>query len=217
MHIRAITMLVVVLIFAFTAAAADAPRPAPSVCTYEMQVWSVSQKGSVMKQKVRHPYNELTPEEIDAATKCTVCSEDQEFVSIPPLQPFPVCYRIAPRVRRALSYLMQKGAPIHTVVGYHVIKSRGSVDRNGNRTGLSNHSFGTAIDINPEQNGLYDNCVKFNRECRLLRGGEWRPGTPGTLEQDGEIVTTLQQEGFRWGGEIAGRQKDFMHFSLTGY
>ncbi len=25
------------------------------------------------------------------------------------------------------------------------------------------------------------------------------------------------QAGFKWGGEIAGKQKDFMHFSLTGY
>jgi len=23
-------------------------------------------------------------------------------------------------------------------------------------------------------------------------------------------------EGFKWGGEIEGRQKDFMHFSLSG-
>ncbi len=64
---------------------------------------------------------------------------------------------------------------------------------------------------------MYDNCVQLGPECRLLRGGEWRPGMPGTLEKDGEIVNMLKSAGFRWGGEIAGRQKDFMHFSLTGY
>jgi len=116
-----------------------------------------------------------------------------------------------------MEYLLKKGAPIHTVVGYHVVKSRGPVDHAGNRTGFSNHSFGTAIDINPDQNGLYDNCITFGPECRLLRGGDWRSGIPGTLEKDGDIVNTLKQEGFYWGGEIAGKQKDFMHFSLTGY
>jgi hypothetical protein len=98
-----------------------------------------------------------------------------------------------------------------------VIKSRGAADGNGNRIGFSNHSFGTAIDINPEQNGLYDNCITFGPQCRLLRGGEWRPGTPGTLDKNGDIVTLFKQAGFQWGGEIVGKQKDFMHFSLTGY
>ena len=106
---------------------------------------------------------------------------------------------------------------IHTIEGYRVVKSRGPVDGKGNRTGFSNHSYGTAIDINSEQNGLYDNCITFGPQCRLLRGGEWRPGTQGTLDTKGDIVVQFKQEGFRWGGEIEGKQKDFMHFSLSGY
>ena len=206
-------LVILFILLCNVSAAADMPAK----CSYETSIWNVIEKRSVSAKKVEHAYSELIPEEIDPATGCTVCSEDQELVSVPPLQPFHVCYRIAPRVRRVLSHLMQKGAPIKTVVGYRVIKSRGAVDGNGNRTGFSNHSFGTAIDINPELNGLYDDCVEFGPQCRLLRGGEWRPGVAGTLEKDGDIVTSFKQERFKWGGEIAGKQKDFMHFSLTGY
>ncbi len=214
-------MSMIVRILTIAAALAIAPfltaEAAPAACTYELQAWNVHQKGTITIKKVSHSYDELTPEEVDAVTKCTVCSEDQVLISIPGIEPFSLCSRIAPGVQRVLSYLKMQGAPVRTVVGYHVIKSRGPVDGNGNRTGFSTHSFGTAIDVNPEQNGLYDNCIRFGPQCRLLRGGEWMPGVPGTLEKDGDIVTAIRREGFRWGGEIEGRQKDFMHFSLTGY
>jgi len=85
------------------------------------------------------------------------------------------------------------------------------------RTQYSYHSFGVAIDINAEQNGLYGNCVTFSDACQLRRGGPWRPGRPGTITLGDPIYDGLTDIGLRWGGEIAGRQKDFMHFSLTGY
>lgn len=182
-----------------------------------MLVWNVNQKGSVLKKIVQRFREDLTPQETDFATGCTVCSEDQVLINISPLAPFSVCYKVATRVRGVLEDLLRRGTPILTVVGYRVIKSRGPVDSDGNRTELSNHSFGTAIDINPDLNGLYDNCVKFGPQCRLLRGGEWRTGVPGTLERDGDVVLAFKAAGFRWGGEIEGKQKDFMHFSLTGY
>jgi len=189
----------------------------PRKCTYQVQTWNVHEKRSVLASKVEHPYSELSPEEIDPETGCSVCSEDQDLISIPQLPSFSICYKLAPRVRAVLKDLAGKGAPIGTIIGYHVIKSRGVVDNKGNRTGFSNHSFGTAIDINPEQNGLYDNCISFGRDCRLSRGGEWRPGAPGALDKNNDIVTLFKQARFQWGGEIAGKQKDFMHFSLTGY
>jgi hypothetical protein len=191
-------------------------RPS-SACTYEMQIWNVNDKRSVVTKSVEHSYSDLRQEEIDPATGCTVCSEDQELIKLPSLPPFSVCFKLAPKVKFVLRDMLKRGALIRTVVGYHVIKSRGPVDGNGNRTGFSNHSFGTAIDINPELNGLYDSCIEFGPQCRLLRGGEWRPGTPGTLDKNSEIVSLFKQAGFQWGGEIAGKQKDFMHFSLTGY
>lgn len=192
-------------------------RPLPAACTYETQRWSVALKRSVDARTVSHPYSELTGEEVDPATGCTVCSEDQERVVVPPLEPFFLCHTIAATVRAALEGLVRSGAPVFEVVGYHVIRSRGPVDGAGNRTGFSNHSYGTAVDVNPELNGLYDHCLEFGPRCRLVRGGEWRPGVRGTLEEGGDIVRAFKSAGLRWGGEIPGRQKDFMHFSMTGY
>jgi hypothetical protein len=212
-----ITILITLFIFSIAARPRAGTRLLPSTCTYEMQVWNVNRKKSNGMRKVTHPYASLAPDERDPATGCTVCSEDQESITIPHLPKFSVCCQLAPRVRSLLEMAMKRGALIHTIEGYRVVKSRGGVDRAGNRTEFSNHSFGTAIDINPEQNGLYDNCITFGPDCHLLRGGRWRVGAPGTLEKDSDVVVLFEQEGFRWGGEIEGRQKDFMHFSLTGY
>jgi D-alanyl-D-alanine carboxypeptidase-like protein len=210
-------MLCMTVIPLLASGAVAETRPLPSACTYEMQVWNVNTKSSLDLKKIQHSYHDLRSEEIDPETGCTVCSEDQVLIDIRPLAHFFVCYKIAPRVRDTVLSLSLKGAPIKTITGYRVIKSRGAADENGNRTAFSNHSFGTAIDINAEQNGLYDNCIEFGPQCRLLRGGEWRPGTPGTLDKNNDIVVLLKREGFRWGGEIAGKQKDFMRFSMTGY
>jgi hypothetical protein len=182
-----------------------------------MQVWNVSLRRTSGARKVRHAYDDVVSAEIDKATGCTVCSEDQVTINVPPLPEFLMCYKLAPRVYSLVRDLVQKGAPIRTIRGYRVIRSRGPIDANGDRTGFSNHSYGTAIDINQEQNGLYDNCISFGPQCRLLLGGEWRPGEPGTLTVDDDIIRSFITAGFKWGGEIAGKQKDFMHFSLTGY
>jgi hypothetical protein len=50
----------------------------------------------------------------------------------------------------------------------------------------------------------------------LILGGAWRPGTRGALTQKSPVVLRLKQLGLSWGGELAGLQKDFMHFSLSG-
>ena len=187
------------------------------MCTYQTFKWNVNLRSSVGHDMIRHPYNDLTPEEIGSTTGCSVCEEDQETISMPPLSPFRVCKVFAPVVRKTLLKLIQQGEPIYEVVGYHVGRTRGKTDIDGNRTKFSNHSYGIAIDINPQLNGLYDHCVRFGPDCRLIRGGPWRPGQPGTLTSESPIVKAMKAAGFRWGGEIEGNQKDFMHFSITGY
>lgn len=186
-------------------------------CTYQTFTWNVSLRKAVDYESVRHPYNNLKPEEVDTLTGCTVCEEDQEIIHIQPLSPFRICKKIAPAVKETLTNLIQSGEPIYEVIGYRVGMTRGEADFNGNRTGFSNHSYGTAIDINPMQNGLYDNCVNFGINCKLIRGGPWLQGQPGTLTSESRIVKAMKAAGFQWGGEIKGKQKDFMHFSLTGY
>ena len=124
---------------------------------------------------------------------------------------------LAPQLERVLRRLLRDGEPIVQVIGYRVGKTRGEVDAAGLRTGFSNHSYGVAIDVNPESNGLYGECIEFGPGCRLIRGGHWDPNNREALRADGAIVTELEAIGLRWGGEIEGWQKDFMHFSISGY
>ncbi len=194
-----------------------APAGADDLCTYKQWRWNVARKSAVQLASVAKPRSRLTAAEVDVATGCTVCREDQETVQLPGLAPFAVCKRIAARVRGALLAIQSQGVPLRQVVGYRVGLTRGALDAAGNRTGFSHHSYGIALDINPEHNGLYTDCERFGVHCRLLRGGPWRPGRdPLSLPADGSAVRALAAIGLRWGGNLAGRQKDFMHFSPGG-
>lgn len=129
-----------------------------------------------------------------------------------------MCKLIAPQVKGAFLELQRRGAQIKSVVAYRVGRSRGNIDSNGNRSGFSNHSYGVALDINAEHNGLYTQCERFGPHCVLSRGGVWQPGNdPYSLSSTSDIVRVFKANGLKWGGEIAGQQKDFMHFSPSGY
>jgi hypothetical protein len=187
-------------------------------CHYQDWRWNVIQKSVVQRIQVVKPYAEITTEEHDPLSGCSVCREDQQAITIQGLPEFLVCKKIASQIQNSLQQLIRNGEKINSVIGYRVGRTRGPVDAQGNRTEFSNHSFGIAIDINTEHNGLYNNCVHYNAQCRLTRGGPWLPGKdPFSLEANGKIVNLFKAAGFKWGGEIAGQQKDFMHFSLTGY
>lgn len=193
------------------------PGQADMACTYETFTWDTVERRAVGHTRVAKSFAELTPAEIDDHTGCSVCEQDQVTIEIPPLAPFKICRVIAPRLEPVLRRLLRRGEPIRTLYGYRVGKTRGDVDERGRRTQFSNHSFGIAIDINPDANGLYDNCIEFSPGCRLIRGGRWDPARPGSLHGDSGIVAELEAMGLRWGGSIFGKQKDFMHFSPTGY
>lgn len=211
MALGPVVISIVLLVSGFAAA------QEPATCSYEVYNWNIYKKRAVNYKKVSHPYSDLKPEEKDPDTGCTVCVEDQELVKIKGLKPFRVCRIISGRVREALEKLLAAGEPVLEVRVYRPGKTKNPLDKNGNRTGFSNHAYGAAVDINRSKNGLYGNCYKFGPGCRLLQGGEWKPGTKGALTSDSAIVRVMKDAGFKWGGEIAGRQKDFMHFSVTGY
>ncbi len=116
----------------------------------------------------------------------------------------------------ALEASLEQGFPIATLTGYRVGRTRGPLDARGLRTQYSNHSLGVAIDINAETNGLYDRCVEWGPHCRLRIGGKWDPHNSLSITRGRAPHTHMEAVGFKWGGELTGRQKDFMHFSLTG-
>ena len=195
------------------------PAQADPLCTYSTYKWNTIQGKAVEFKRIEKRYSQLTKFERDAMTGCTVCEQDQVAVKLDNIDEFKVCHVLAEPLREVLSVLISSGqGVIETVVAYRVGMTRGDVDAHGNRTGFSNHSFGIAIDINSEHNGLYDQCLVFNASCRLIKGGPWRPGQNRlSLSHDSEIVQKLKRLGWVWGGQIAGKQKDFMHFSTTGY
>lgn len=185
-------------------------------CTYHTWTWDTVKKKSVGHRKVVKGRAELDSTERGTVNGCSVCEEDQVELRITNLPPVRICKVFADSVRKALERAQTSGFPIHSLIGYRVGKSKGPTDNSGHRTEFSNHSYGTAIDINSEKNGLYDECVTFRPQCRLIRGGQYVASRSGAITKESTIYRAFRESGFRWGGEIDGRQKDFMHFSLDG-
>ena len=190
---------------------------AEKVCTYQTYKWNTQERKAVDYRVVKHAYSDLSRFEIDPSTGCTVCEEDQVEIQVEGLAPFKVCRLLAKKLKPVLVDLVKRKEPIFSVEGYRVGKTRGELDEMGNRIAFSNHSFGIAIDINSAVNGLYENRIQFDQNCRLIKGGEWSQGQMGSLTADSTIVKAMKSIGLQWGGEILGQQKDFMHFSPTGY
>jgi len=188
-----------------------------STCSYTSYTWNTISKKVVNFAHVNKPYSDIATTEIDRATGCTICEQDQVEVKIRGVPSFKLCKNIATEVKAALEEAISRGQPILNVVGYRVGKTKGVTDKEGNRTQFSNHSFGVAIDVNPDFNGLYTNCIEYSDKCILSKGGAWHPKQIESLTAGSPIVLILKSLGYHWGGEILGRQKDFMHFSISGY
>jgi len=186
------------------------------MCHYEYGIWNVAAGRVIERREVARPRSELGPEEI-GSWGCTPCVEDQTRIELSNGVSFRICARVAARIQQGLERALKQGMPIETVVGYRPSMSRGPLDSAQNRTQFSNHAFGAAIDINEAHNGLYAGCPVWSQGCTLIRGGPWQPGLAQSLTADHPVVLELALQGFLWGGQIAGNQKDMMHFSETGY
>ena len=69
---------------------------------------------------------------------------------------------------------------------------------------MSQHSYGVAIDINPDDNPA------------TYTGGSYNPGGNYFSITD-EIVQIWKKHGFYWGGDWNGYYKDYMHFTYTNH
>jgi hypothetical protein len=207
-------------------------RTEPTTCTYQVYWWSTERNRAVNHTTVSQAYSEVHGDERDPLDpRCTVCTEDQETIDLTALGfstsagTLQVCWAHRPRVEAALREIAQSGVfDLVDIVGYRPGRTRGQVV-GGLRQGMSNHAYGTAIDLNARHNGLYRNCnireitVDALRACSLGQGGAWnpqqRPRT--TITRDGVVYRAFTQTaGWAWGGEIRGAMRDLMHFSLDG-
>lgn len=206
-------------------------RDAPTTCTYRTYSWSTVERRSVGHRNVEKAYADVVDDERSPEDgRCTVCREDQVSVDpaahgYPGIDPVDVCWVYAEAVGAALESMAQGGFDLQTLTAYRPGRTRGAIV-DGLRTEWSNHSFGTAIDINAHHNGLYRSCSVSEvtedslQRCRLGIGGAWEPSRrPGsTVVRGGPAYRAFTElVGWAWGGEITGNTRDLMHFSLTGY
>lgn len=188
---------------------------APDRCHYTYTVWSATEHRTVATVPVDRPRAELTAAE-RGPFGCTPCEEDQVTVRLADGHALRVCRAVAAPIRTAIDDALAYGAMISSLLGYRPSMSRGEPDAAGNRTVLSNHAFGVAVDVNADHNGLYDRCATWGPGCRLLLGGPWSPTDPLSIQRDGAWVRAFRAIGYGWGGDLQGDQKDLMHFSPTG-
>lgn len=211
-------------------AVGDTAADGSAHCVYHSSQWDVVKKRNTNGILVNKPYAQLTDDERDPADRrCTVCRGDQTRIDpkrlgFAKLGAFSVCWAYAQQVEKALQAIAAADDfDLKAVIGYRPGRTRGAVV-DGKRSEWSNHSFGTAIDLNAFANGLHANCkigkatAESVKGCKLRIGGAWDPkGRP-------RLTVTAESSPYRaftpfwkWGGEIAGDIKDFMHFSISGY
>lgn len=93
--------------------------------------------------------------------------------------------------------------PIYSIGGYSWRKS--SSGR------LSQHSYGTCIDINPNEN------YQITSSGTVLSGSLWEPEqNQYSIAEDSNVVKIFAKYGWAWGGTAWSSSKDYMHFTYLG-
>lgn len=81
------------------------------------------------------------------------------------------------------------------------------------RTG--EHSQGTAIDINPDEN--MEATINEDGTLSPTCGTHWTPYLdPYSIPEGGDVYNAFMQYGFAWGGNAWQSKRDYMHFSYFG-
>ena len=76
---------------------------------------------------------------------------------------------------------------------------------------VSQHSYGTCIDINWDENYY---CYPSGQ---AITGSFWKPyENPYSIPADGSVVKVFEKYGFKWGGNAWTNLKDYMHFPYLG-
>lgn len=80
------------------------------------------------------------------------------------------------------------------------------------REGYSEHSYGTAIDLNPVENPYVSGTLVLPEAGRAHLD---RAPEPGVIVAGGPVVQSFAAVGWRWGGDWT-QPKDYQHFSVSG-
>ena len=81
------------------------------------------------------------------------------------------------------------------------------------RTG--EHSQGTAVDINPNEN--MEATINADGSLTATCGTHWTPYTdPFSIPEGGDVYNAFTKYGFAWGGNAWHSKRDYMHFSYFG-
>jgi murein DD-endopeptidase MepM/ murein hydrolase activator NlpD len=171
-------------------------------------------------------YSQISGEVFDpGGSECTLCREDQRKININcngKSLSFEVCWKYETQIKTAVQNICNSGFPINDIVGFREGRTYSS------KTKFGQHPYGVAIDINREFNGLYNNCKVWDpNKCTLGHGGsenkQRTQSLPGTITKESPAYQQLTSIGWKWGGDWGNlgpdddrKQKDFMHFSLSG-
>lgn len=110
---------------------------------------------------------------------------------------------VAEDVKQIFADIQRSGFKIKSVGAYSWRNMAGGTSR-------SHHSYGVAIDINPD-----DNCMIKNGQ--IIAGSSWDPvNNEFSIASNGPVVLAFAKRGWTWGGSWKS-SKDYMHFSLTGH
>lgn len=111
--------------------------------------------------------------------------------------------KVADDVKQIFKEIQASGFKVYSVGGYAWRGAAASSSR-------SHHSYGVAIDINPNENYMIKN-------GSIISGSFWRPGSNEySITPGGPVVKAFAKKGWTWGGNWSS-SKDYMHFSLTGH
>ena len=110
---------------------------------------------------------------------------------------------VASDVQQIFGLIQASGFRIKSVGAYNWRGAAASSNR-------SHHSYGVAIDINPDENYMIKN-------GSIVAGSFWKPGeNQYSITSNGPVVRAFASKGWSWGGNWSS-SKDYMHFSLTGH
>lgn len=100
-------------------------------------------------------------------------------------------------------YALPQKYPIKSVGGY--------CWRNSSSGRLSQHSFGTCIDINPNEN------YYVSAKGAIYSGSYWKPNDdPYSIAPGDGIIEIFAKYGWGWGGNAWSSSRDYMHFTYLG-